>query len=149
MMDYGKKARDLFEGGHNCAQASYGAFCEHLGQDFEDSMALSAPFGGGLGKLREVCGAVSGMLMAYGLYSGGYEINNDEDKTGYYAKVRELCARFEQEYGSILCRDLLGLPEGENLADLDARKTPYFRRPCADFVEGAAKILMEEMSKGK
>ena len=146
-MDYEKKARVLFESGYNCAQAAYGAFCEHFGQDFEASMALSAPFGGGLGKLREVCGAVSGMLMAYGLYSGGYEINNDEDKTNYYANVRELCARFEKEYGSILCRDLLGLPEGADSTDLDARKTPCFRKPCADFVEGAAKILSKEMKK--
>lgn len=148
-MNYEEKARTLFESGYNCAQASYGAFCEALGEDFDTAMKLAAPFGGGLGKMREVCGALSGMLMAYGLYSEGYEINNLEDKTAFYANVRTLCEAFKAEFGAITCRELLALPEGADNTPPEARTKEYYtRRPCSDFVAGAAKILAEEMQKG-
>ncbi|MGI6665625.1 MAG: C-GCAxxG-C-C family protein [Christensenellaceae bacterium] len=145
-MDYEQKAKELFENGYNCAQAVIGAFAEPLGASFSQMMALSAPFGGGLGKRREVCGAVSGMLMAYGLYSGGYEIGNDEDKAALYEKTRTLLEKFEETFGSIVCKTLLELntPE-QNMAPEKRTPAYYEKRPCADFVAGAARILAEEM----
>lgn len=129
----------LRSGGCNCCQSLLGAFCDVSGLDFEMAMKLAAPFGGGMGQMREACGAVTGMLMVAGLkygYAGGA---GDEEKQAFSARVRELARRFEEKNGSIICRKLLGL-EGK------PEDTPAPRgadSPCPGFMADAAEILRE------
>ena len=140
-MDHTYKAAELFMHNCNCAQAVTVAFCDVTGMDETFAARLSSPFGGGMGRMREVCGAVSGMLMVLGqLY--GYTDPGEEDcrKAAHYALVQELAEKFRAEAGSILCRELLDNPPS------DPNPTPrteefYQTRPCARMVMIAAKIL--------
>ena len=87
-MTKGELAKSYFESGYNCAQAVLLAFCDDLGLEKETAILISAPFGGGMGRLREVCGTVSGMNMALGLYFGKYEPEDNTKKTELYKAVR-------------------------------------------------------------
>lgn len=142
-MDHTYHAAELFLGGYNCAQAVVVAFCDVTGMDETFAAKLSSSFGGGMGRLREVCGAVSGMLMVIGhLY--GYVTPGEEDihKKEHYQLVQELAGKFQAEVGSIVCREILKNPPS------DPNPTPrtaefYKTRPCARMVMLAAKILDE------
>lgn len=142
-----EKARENFLKGYNCAQAVALAFGDLVDVD-EDALArLSSSFGGGMGRMREVCGAVSGMFMVCGLLHGYSDPEAKGEKKELYARIQALAARFREECGSIICRELL---EGK----ADSSPTPtertaefYKKRPCADLVALAAKILEEEMDK--
>ncbi len=142
-----EKARENFLKGYNCAQAVALAFSDLVDVD-EDALArLSSSFGGGMGRMREVCGAVSGMFMVCGLLHGYSDPEAKGEKKELYARIQALAARFREECGSIICRELL---EGK----ADSSPTPtertaefYKKRPCADLVALAAKILEEEMDK--
>lgn len=138
-----EQAMAYFKEGYNCAQAVFLTFCDVTGFDEKTALRLAAPFGGGLGRQREVCGAVSGMcLVAGALY--GYEDTDDKAaKATHYKVVQELCAIFrERAGGSIICRDLLGA-EGKDTAHTpsDRTETYYKKRPCAELVGEAADIL--------
>ena len=87
-MNHAQKAKDLFKEGYNCSQAVIGAFCEGLGLDFKTAMKLSSSFGGGMGRMREVCGAVSGMFMAAGLQYGPDSTDNPLAKAQHYARIQ-------------------------------------------------------------
>ena len=140
-MDHSTYAAELFVGGYNCAQAVAVAFSDVTGLDATTSAKLVSSFGGGMGRMREVCGAVSGMLFIAGtLY--GYDTPDDTAKKAHYARVQELAGKFRQQVGSIVCRDLLRDPPS------DPNPTPrteefYKVRPCARFVVLAAQILDE------
>lgn len=114
-MTYGEKAKDNFLNGYTCAQAVLAAFQDEKwfkesGLSVETAMKLSSSFGGGMGRLREVCGAVSGMFMAFGLAHGFSAPPDSQDaKMEHYKCIQELAARFREENGSIVCRELLGL----------------------------------------
>lgn len=111
--------------------------------DEETALKLSLPFGGGIGRLRETCGAVSGMLMALGLKYGQADAS-PEHKAQMYARVQELVRRFKEENGSIICRELLGLTKPEG-SPIPAPRTPeYYKvRPCVEKVGCAARLLEE------
>ena len=138
-----ERATALFEEGYNCAQAVLGAFCDELGLTREQALAIAAPFGGGIGRTRETCGALSGLLMVYGCLSGG------EDKAAVYEKTRALMEAFKAEAGSTFCRELLGLDAGASGGTPEPRTPAYYEtRPCPRLVELAAELaedLLEEM----
>ena len=141
-LGYGEKAKQLFMEGYNCSQAVLGAFCDECGLDFETAMKLASSFGGGMGRLREVCGAVSGMFMVAGLLYGYDTPDDDCAKKAHYALVQELAAKFKEQAGSIVCREILkNPPSGPNPTP---RTEEFYKvRPCARLVILAAQILDE------
>ena len=134
-------AREYFTSGYNCAQSVFLAYAQDYGFDKNTALKLSSSFGGGMGRLREVCGAVSSMLMIAGLESGYTENNNDEIKAEHYKLVQNLAHEFKAQNGSIICRELLGL-DGEDNPIPSKRTAQYYHdRPCEEFVARACKIL--------
>ena len=139
-MDHGTKAAELFLQGYNCAQSVAVAFCDVTGLTPEFAAKMASSFGGGMGRMREVCGGVSGMLMVAGL-SYGYAVPGDDTvKKEHYARVQALAGEFREQVGSIVCRDILKNPPS------DPNPTPrteefYKKRPCARMVFLAAQIL--------
>ena len=142
-MTRGEMAVANFKKGYNCAQAVAVAFCDVTGMEPELAAKLASSFGGGMGRMREVCGAVSGMFMVAGLLYGDGTVPSHETKTAHYARVQELAARFRVENGSILCRELLQGVSTDKTAVPEHRTPEYYKkRPCADLVRDAA-LLME------
>ena len=147
-MDHGEEARRLFLAGYNCAQAVFCAFCGETGLDPDAAARLSASFGGGMGRLREVCGTVSGALLALGALRGYADPTDPAAKAAHYRLVQEYARRFRERNGSIVCRELLrdvpvtpgGVPEP---------RTPefYARRPCLRLAGEAAQILEELLAE--
>ena len=142
-----EKARENFLKGYNCAQAVLLAFEDKLGLSVDtDTLArLAAPFGGGMGRMREVCGAVSGMLMVEGFLRGYSDAEAKEEKMETYARVQRLAARFREECGSIICRELLAGQADTAPAPAERTAEYYKKRPCAELVALAAKILDEDL----
>ena len=142
-----QKAVALFKKGYNCSQSVFLAYNDILG--IEDTLAatLSAPLGGGMGRLREVCGAVSASFIIIGFK---YPSNNPEDKvakTRNYVAVQELAAEFRAKNGSIVCRKLLGLDHKQDAPEPSDRTEAYYkRRPCADYVATAARLVGERLN---
>ncbi|MDO5544504.1 MAG: C-GCAxxG-C-C family protein [Eubacteriales bacterium] len=142
-MDHREKAAELFASDSNCAQAVAVAFCDVTGMEPELAAKLASSFGGGMGRMREVCGAVSGMLMVLGaLYGYDDPGEKDRDKKAHYARVQELAGAFRERNGSIICREILKNPPS------DPNPTPrtaefYKNRPCARMVVCAAELLDE------
>ncbi len=141
MKNRAERARELFEQGYNCAQAVFAAFCDETGMELETALKLAAPFGGGIGRLREVCGAVSGMAMVAGMKYGYTDPADTQTKMEHYQLTQTLVNEFKQENGSFICRELLNLDGAGN--PLPEERTPqyYQSRPCADLVESAARIM--------
>jgi C_GCAxxG_C_C family probable redox protein len=137
-LTYAQKAKELFKLGYNCAQAVFMAFYEEYNMDFDTALRLSSSFGGGMGQLREVCGAVSGMLMVAGLKYGYSDPMDKQGKAGHYERIRELAGGFKEENGSMICRELLGLSTAEHQEE---RKILIKKKPCGELVENAASIL--------
>ncbi len=141
-MSHKEKAMSLFTGGYNCAQAVFCAYCEELDIDLDTGIKLSASFGGGFGRLREVCGAVSGMVMAAGMLYAPADPNDAEQKAAHYARIQGMCNAFKQANGSMICRELLALPEADDSPVPAPRTEAYYKkRPCAELVGAAAEIL--------
>ena len=141
-MNKGEQAKQLFLSGHNCAQAVLGAFANDFGLDEKTALTLSACFGGGLGRQREVCGAVSGMCMALALKYAPKDPADQTQKATFYARIQEVCRQFKEENGSIICRELLALPAGPSDPTPEKRTAAYYQhRACADRVKSAAAIL--------
>lgn len=142
-MDRRERAEELFKSGYNCAQAVIGAFCEDLGLDFDTTMKLSEGFGGGIGRMRLTCGAVSGMVMVAGMMLSRGEKEGDT-RMEVYGKVQELAEKFKEMNGSIVCAELLGENTNTNPKP-DARTDAYYKkRPCVELVKDAVKIVEEE-----
>ena len=138
-----EKARELFRRGANCAQAVLGAFAEECGLTEEEAFKIASGFGGGISRLREVCGAVSGMVLVANFICGQSDITDKTAKDAHYAKVRELTDAFQKETGSVVCRELLGLQEKQSDEPVSEARTEqyYKKRPCADLVVLAAEIV--------
>ena len=161
-MDRGTLAREYFLKGYNCSQAVVLAFSDRTGLDEHTGARLASSFGGGMGRMREVCGTFSGMMIVLGMLHG-YDAaaeTETENKKLHYARVQELAARFRGEFGSIVCRELLAGKakeeaakgegaDGEQVAAMlsaSAVPTPrteayYKKRPCPDIVEAGARML--------
>ena len=139
-MNHELQAAQLFLDGYNCAQAITVAFSDITGLDRDFSARMASSFGGGMGRMREVCGAVSGMLMVAGILYG-YDTNGDDTaKKAHYTLVQALAGQFREEVGSIVCREILKNPPS------DPNPTPrteefYKKRPCTRMVMVAARIL--------
>ena len=140
-----EQARNNFTEGYNCAQSVVLAFSDIIKTIDKDCLAaLASSFGGGMGRLREVCGAVSGMFIVWGILSGYPNADTGERKAAHYADIQELAHRFERENGTIICRELLGLGEKSDGPIPENRSKEYYeKRPCAKLVYSAAKILDE------
>ena len=145
-------AMQLFSDGYNCAQSVSLAFADLINVSSAELTRLSSSFGGGMGRLREVCGAVTGMFMIAGLLFGCDGPKGGETKTAHYAEIQELARRFEEKTGSIICRRLLGLDEGASDPKPEPRTEGYYQtRPCKELVGIAAGILddfIREKRKG-
>ncbi len=139
-MQHSEYAAKLFVEGYNCAQAVAVAFCDLTGMEPKYAAKLASSFGGGMGGMREVCGAVSGMLMVAGILYGYDDVHDAEAKKSHYALIQTLAEQFREQSGSIICRELLkNLSVG---AVPSARTAQYYKeRPCTRLVELAAEIL--------
>ena len=143
-----ESARNYFLGGYNCAQSIALAYHDVMGIDKELSATMAAPFGGGMGRLREVCGTVSGMFMVAGFLAPNSQPNDNANKKNCYALVQSLAERFREENGSIVCRELLGLTQKKDDPTPSPRTEEYYhRRPCAEYVAIAARILGEKINE--
>ena len=139
-MDHREKAGQLFLSGYNCAQAVAVAFCDVTGLEESVAAKLASPFGGGIGRMREVCGAVSGMMMVVGLLYGFEPSEGSTAKSAHYHLVQELAEQFRQQAGSIICREILKNPPAD--PNPSPRTAEYYaNRPCARMVMLAAEIL--------
>ena len=139
-MDRGEYAAELFMKGYNCAQTVAVAFCDVTGLTPDQAARMASSFGGGMGRMREVCGAVSGMLLVAGLLYGYETPGDDVSKKEHYARVQYLAGQFREQVGSIVCREILKNPPS------DPTPTPrtaefYKKRPCVRMVVLAASIL--------
>lgn len=143
-------AEELFAGGCNCAQAVLAAFCGECKLDRETAMRIGSSLGGGMGRLREVCGAVSGMFVVAGLLYGESAPGDKAKKDAHYRLIQDLAAEFKAEHGSIICRELLALPEGQSDSPVSEARTGdyYRRRPCKEIV-GYAAMMMEKTMREK
>ena len=145
-MSRADRAEELFRQGYNCGQSVFAAFADVLGMTVEEAAKIASPFGAGFGKLREVCGAVSGMTLVTGYLRGYSDPADYESKKEVYALIQKMCAEFEERQGSIICRDLLGLKKGEDTAEPAVRTEEYYRsRPCIGACRTAAEIVEKEI----
>ncbi len=142
--DYAKTAEELFKNGCNCSQAVLLAFSDVTGLENETALKLASSFGGGMGRMREVCGAVSGALMVLGIAKGYSDLSDGEAKKEHYALIQEFARRFKEENGSIICRELLAGVKTENGVSPEKRTDEYYKkRPCGELCFAAAKITEE------
>ena len=144
-----EKAVALFKEGFNCSQAVVAAFADEFGFTREQALRMSASFGGGIGRMRETCGAACGLFMVAGLETGCTEGKNREGKEANYKLVQELAEEFRRRNGSIVCAELLGLAKSAPTpATPEERTTEYYKkRPCVKMVEEAARIWAEYLVK--
>ncbi len=150
----GDLARELFKEGYNCSQAVTLAFADELekrGTSREMAAGMASSFGGGLGKLREVCGCVSGMALVCGALEGYTDPKAAADKQEHYRRIQELAEAFKARNGSYICRELLAGINSDTTPVPEARTESYYKkRPCAELAACAADILerhLEEIRK--
>ena len=148
-MSKGDIAKQNFLNGYNCSQAVLLAFCEDFGLEKETALKISEPFGGGMGRMREVCGTVTGMFMVLGLAMGNSDAKDGSTKKNVYKSVQELAEKFKQDNGSIICRELLGLQKANKESYVPSERTTeyYKKRPCPELCKYAADILEEYLKE--
>ena len=144
-----EKAVALFKEGFNCSQSVVAAFADKYGFTQDQALRMSASFGGGIGRMRETCGAACGLFLLAGLETGCTEGSNREGKAANYALVQELAKEFIERNGALKCADLLGLSQKEPVVSTPEARTEkyYAKRPCAKMVEEAARIWCEYLDK--
>lgn len=142
-----KQAVETFYEGYNCAQSVFATYADLFGMDRETALRMSSAMGAGVGRMREVCGAVSSMAMLAGLQQGNADPEDEEAKERIYTLVRRMSDQFRRENGSIVCRELLGIEPGtEESAKPQKRTREYYEsRPCPKLIECAARIIEEEL----
>lgn len=145
-MNRADRAEELFRQGYNCCQSVFAAFADLAGLTTEEAAKIASPFGAGFGKMREVCGAVSGMTLLAGYLDGYSDPADYESKKELYALIQKMCAEFEAREGSLICRELLGLQKGEDLGEPSVRTEEYYRsRPCIGACRTAAEIAEKHL----
>ncbi len=144
-----EKAGKCFLEGYNCSQSVFCAFCDRFGIDEEAAKKISAGLGGGVGRMREVCGAVTASAMVLGSICAPTDGSDAERKKKNYELVREFSDRFLERHSSVVCREMLKLDvKMENTAKPDDRTAEYYKkRPCLKVVEDAAEILEDMINK--
>ena len=149
----GDRARELFREGYNCSQAVTLAFADELearGISREMAAGLASSFGGGLGRLREVCGCVSGMALVCGALEGYTDPKAAAEKQDHYKKIQELVTTFKNENGSYICRELLAGINTDTDPVPEARTESYYKkRPCAELAACAADILERHLKENQ
>ena len=143
-----QRATDLFRQGYNCSQAVF-ASCADLYGITDESLALrlSASFGGGMGRMRMVCGAASGMFMLAGLQNGSSTPHDNPGKMANYAFVQQLAGEFKARYGSLICAELLGLaPKPQDPKPEERTQQYYEKRPCSEMVAEAVRVFLKTAS---
>ncbi|MGN0234754.1 MAG: C-GCAxxG-C-C family protein [Paludibacteraceae bacterium] len=145
------RAKELFRQGFNCSQSVFTAVADLYGIENEAlALRLSASFGGGIGRMRQTCGAACGMFLLAGLENGSATAGDAEGKKQNYALVQQLAAAFRQEHGSLICAELLGLAPRQQPSDpTPAPRTEdyYKKRPCVEMVGNAVRIYLETINK--
>lgn len=146
-----RRAEELFVSGYNCSQAVVAAFADLFGFTEEQGLKLSAGMGGGMGRLRMTCGAVSGMAILAGMDCGSADASDREGKSANYKVVQELCERFKSEHQSLICAELLNIRKGAPLSyEASERTAEYYKtRPCVNMVVTAAKIFADYLDEKK
>jgi C_GCAxxG_C_C family probable redox protein len=139
------RAVALFKEGYNCSQSVVAAFADLYGFTREQALHMSASFGGGIGRMRETCGAACGLFLLAGLEKCALEGSDRESKAANYALVQELAEEFKKRNGALRCADLLGLSKKDPVVSTPEARTDqyYAKRPCVKMVEEAAKIWCE------
>ena len=146
-MSKGDLALNLFNSGYNCAQAVVLAFKEELNLDEKTLKSISSSFGGGISRLREVCGCISAMAMVLGLLYGDYDINDVSQKGNHYSLVQSVALKFKEEFKSINCAELLNKKQGiESPIPSVRTKTYYQERPCGKYIKFMADLLEKEIA---
>ena len=152
-MNHSQEAGRLFREGYNCSQAVFCAFRDLTGNEIDVAARISAPFGGGMGRLREVCGAMSGALLVIGSLYGYDEPGNIDVKREHYRLVQAFAHEFEERFGALRCKELLKNVAVTPGSDPEPRTPEFYeKRPCLRIIEGAAEILdklIEENEKEK
>jgi len=142
------RAKEYFCEGYNCAQSVALAFADITNLDEQMVATITASFGGGMGRLREVCGTVSGVAFLAGFIAPCPTADNAEAKRANYALVQEFAEAFRKQNGAIVCRTLLGLDRTKDEPTPSVRSAEYYKkRPCADLVYDAALIVGRYLSK--
>ncbi|MDE7229814.1 MAG: C-GCAxxG-C-C family protein [Oscillospiraceae bacterium] len=138
----GDIAYENFLKGYNCTQAIAVTFAKELGLDEAAAARLSSGFGGGMGRLREVCGTFSGVVFVLSSLYGYSEPKDLEGKKDLYEKIRACAAKFRSDNGSIICRELLGLEKAEESATPEPRTAEYYKkRPCPELCRYAGNLI--------
>ncbi|MBQ9144246.1 MAG: C_GCAxxG_C_C family protein [Paludibacteraceae bacterium] len=142
------KAVALFKHGFNCSQSVFAACADLYGINDEAlALRLSASFGGGIGRMRQTCGAACGMFLLAGLHNGSAIPHDADGKKQNYALVQDLAAQFKAENGSLICAELLGIAHKPQDPQPEARTDAYYqKRPCADMVASAVRIFLTQHS---
>ncbi|MBQ6763941.1 MAG: C_GCAxxG_C_C family protein [Paludibacteraceae bacterium] len=143
------RAVDLFKQGFNCSQAVFASCADLYGiTDEKLALRLSASFGGGMGRMRLVCGAASGMFMLAGLHNGSATPHDSEGKMANYAFVQQLAGGFKNKYGSLICAELLGLaPKPQEPKPEDRTPQYYEKRPCPEMIAEAVRIYLRAINE--
>ena len=146
-----ERAVELFKEGYNCSQSVVAAFADMYGFTHQQALKMSASFGGGIGRMRQTCGAACGLFLLAGLETGCTEGKNKDGKEANYKLVQELAEEFRKRNGSLMCNQLLGLEKNAPTpATPEARTAEYYKkRPCVKMVEEAAKIWIEYLANKK
>ena len=143
-----QKAHDYFYGGYNCAQSVFAAFHEEMGLDEETALKLMVSVGGGMGGLREICGAFSGAAVALNMIQKEIKTSDLDYKKQMYALVQEKAEAFKRQYSTVICRELLELNDITPSSVPAVRDAAYYEvRPCGKYVEYAAGLVEEELSR--
>ena len=144
-----EKAVALFKEGYNCSQSVVAAFADMYGFTQEQALKMAASFGGGIGRMRQTCGAACGLFMLAGLETGCTDGKDKDGKEANYRVVQELAEEFKKRNGSLICAELLGLAKtAPTPATPEARTAEYYKkRPCVKMVEEAARIFAEYLQE--
>lgn len=144
-----QRAVELFRSGYNCSQSVVAAFADMYGFTREQALHMSASFGGGIGRMRQTCGAACGMFLLAGLEKCALEGTDKESKAANYALVQQLAAEFKKRNGTVICGELLGLRKEASVSSVPEERTEHYyaKRPCPKIVEEAARIWAEYLEK--
>ena len=144
MEDRSERAVQLFKDGAGCAQAVVAAYADLVGLDFGTAMKVSCALSGGVSRLREVCGAVSGMAVIAGMLEGNTEPADIESRTQAYERVQKMSGLFREKFGTVVCRDLLGKTDFEKTPSPTLRDSAFYdSRPCVDCIRFAAQTIAQ------
>ena len=145
-MSSGQKALDLFNSGYNCSQAVVLAFKDKLNLPEQTLIAMSSSFGGGISRLREVCGCISSMALILGILYGNYDVNNVQEKANHYGLIQKLALKFKEKFNTYNCAELLGkLKEVESPTPSVRNEAYYSSRPCGKFIYYMAELIEKEI----